>query len=260
MSRLPPCHLSRSSAWPPPQPLPQPPPQPPVVDPEETSRATTQSQRYNCWGLARVRTRHCKNPTRAFVLIPDRARRLYRIPNHPRFASRPCLEIKLLGAIVHGQCVVLNFVPKTICDDANVNATVLLLVLMLLSDQREAQEKGRQLPPKIHVQVDGASTNWCKTMFAFIGFLVMPLICIEAIYARSPVGKGPPHDGAFTVDAYSANAGNTHEDIDGLYGIYAQELEKESCDTPEEFEAAEDAREESIRELDNRHPQFRQIL
>ena len=184
-----------------------------------------------------MRTRHCKNPTGAFILIPDHARRLYRIPNHPGFASRPCLEIKLLGAIVHGQCVVLNFVPKAICDDANLNATVLLLVLKLLSDQREAEGKGRQLPPKIHVQVDGASTNWCKTMFAFIGFLVMSLICIEAVYARNPVGKGPPHDGAFTVDAYSPDAGNTHEDIDGLYGIYAQELEKESWDTPEEFEA-----------------------
>ena len=98
------------------------------------------------------------------------------------------MQFKLLGGIVHGVGIFLNIVPSFISDNANLNATVLLLMLKQVADLREQQGHSRALPPNVHIQVDGVGTNWGKTMFSFVNYLVMSLIFITAIYARNPVG------------------------------------------------------------------------
>jgi hypothetical protein len=110
------------------------------------------------------------------------------VPNHPGVAAHDCVKFKLLGGIIHGVGIWLNIVPFVLIDNANLNATVLLLMLKQWADIRESEGKGRLLPPTLHCQVDGVGTNWGKTMFAFVTFLVMGLIFICVTYARNPVG------------------------------------------------------------------------
>lgn len=94
-----------------------------------------------------------------------------------------------MGGLVHGVGIWLNIVPFFVADKANLNATILLLMLKQVADIRESQGKGRVLPPHVHIQVDGVGTNWGKTMFAFVNYLVMTSIFTSAMYARAPVGK-----------------------------------------------------------------------
>ena len=114
---------------------------------------------------------------------------MYKAPNHPGFGSRDCLRFKLLGVLVHGIGVFLNLVPFYVGDSANLNATVLQLVLKQIVDRRIATGKSGTLPERLHVQVDGASTNWCKTMFGFSAKLITEGVLKEVAYERNPVGK-----------------------------------------------------------------------
>lgn len=115
-------------------------------------------------------------------------RGVYKAPNHPGFASHDCFRFKLLGVIIHNVGLFLNIVPFFVGDSANLNATVLQLNLKQAVDMRAARGKGRTLPPRFHLQMDGASTNWCKTMFGFMARTVVENIFKEVAYERNPVG------------------------------------------------------------------------
>jgi len=99
------------------------------------------------------------------------------------------LRFKLLGVLVHGVGLYLNLVPFYVGDSANLNATVLQLVLKQIVDRRTAAGKSGTLPERLHVQVDGASTNWCKPMFGFSAKLIVDGVFKEVSYERNPVGK-----------------------------------------------------------------------
>lgn len=101
------------------------------------------------------------------------------------------MRFKLLGVLVHGVGLFLNLVPFFVGDSANLNATVLQLVLKQIVDRRIAAGKSGVLPERLHVQLDGASTNWCKPMFGFSAKLITEGILKEVAYERNPVGKYP---------------------------------------------------------------------
>ncbi len=118
-------------------------------------------------------------------------RGVYKVPNHPGFGSRDCMRLKPLGVLVHGIGLYLNLVPFFVGDSANLNATVLQLVLSQVVDARVAAGKSRTLPRRLHVQLDGASTNWCRPMFGFSAKLITESVLEEVAYERNPIGKYP---------------------------------------------------------------------
>lgn len=115
-------------------------------------------------------------------------RGIYKAPNHPGVASHDCMRFKLLGLLMHQHALFLNIVHFFVGDSANLNANVIQLNLKQTVDIREARGLGRTLPPRFHLQMDGASTNWCKTMFAFNANMVKEDIFKEILYDRNPVG------------------------------------------------------------------------
>jgi hypothetical protein len=128
---------------------------------------------------------------------------VYKAPNHPGVASHDCLRFKLLGVLIHNTALFLNIVPFFVGDSANLNATVLQLNLKQAVDMRAARGMGRTLPPRFHLQMDGASTNWCKAMFGFSAKLVAENIFKEVLYDRNPVGSYLIH--FYTVQCFIAS-------------------------------------------------------
>lgn len=72
------------------------------------------------------------------------------------------------------------------------------------------------MPPHGRIQVDGVSTNWGGITFGFMEYLVKSGVFKSLDIARNPVG-------------------NTHEDIDGIFGVLRLFLMNKNWSTLDEL-------------------------
>jgi len=126
--------------------------------------------------------------------------------------------VKLVGQIVHGVCTCIFLVPDHVIDDANLASTLMLRSLEIAMQERQKMHLPAYAPPKSRMQLDGAPGNWSAVNFAFADHLVREGILENAIVVRNPVG-------------------NTHEDIDGLFGVLRRFLKPRNWRTMDELKA-----------------------
>ena len=75
------------------------------------------------------------------------------------------------------------------------------------------------MPTKIYVQIDGASDNVAKAVYASMEHLVFKKLCPQIIVCRLPTG-------------------HTHEDVDSKFGVVYVSTRGDHIYTPQQFEAA----------------------
>jgi len=163
--------------------------------------------------------------TNALILISMSS--IYKCPHNPGFDSQhDAFKFKLVAVKVHGRVVIIFMVPFYIPDDSNLNATLLLMALKIVGElsappasvvrgDEEGAAAGAEggveggariveegapadssssrapysMPRRAHIKVDGVSSNWGKTMFAFFEYMVKTAIFQEILLTRGTVGK-----------------------------------------------------------------------
>ena len=120
-------------------------------------------------------------------------------------SSGPVPRLKLVGSLVHGVCgcfhVIEDDVPK------NAQTTVELLMSSIEEARRILNSSQKPLPGEIWLQLDNTSAeNKNQTVFAMVAGLVA-----KGVFQAGTV--------AFL------RKGHTHEDLDGLWGVNATELD-----------------------------------
>jgi hypothetical protein len=150
------------------------------------------------------------------------------------------ISLKIVGTRIHGGgsngLTIISIIHNDlVSDDSNLVCQLLHNAIGHISEMKAEQQEARfkssqcaagprpsppppppPIPPRVRLQVDGVSTNWGLITFAFVAFMVMTGICLGFEMARNPVG-------------------NTHEDIDALFGQIRRYLEGKSWCTVEEF-------------------------
>lgn len=98
----------------------------------------------------------------------------------------------------------------------NVKSGASFTLHCIHSEIKRHIDEGRPLPRKIYIQIDGASDNTAKAVFAGIEHLVAEGLCGAIEVWRLPVG-------------------HTHEDIDSRFGVIQQHIRSDSYYTFREF-------------------------
>lgn len=115
-------------------------------------------------------------------------------------------QVKIVGTLTHGSLLVLHVVHPWIKDDSNLSGTVLLDALKRTLDERSSfRGLPAHAPRHARWQLDGVSTNWGKVIFA----LAMDM-CQKFIFENLDIVRNP--------------TGNTHEDIDAIFGVLMAHL------------------------------------
>ena len=133
--------------------------------------------------------------------------------------GRNCLQLKLVGNLFHGHCLVLHLVLPNVPDDANLVCHCFDTAVEECTKTRIAKDQPDFLPANHRSQLDGVSTNWGKIVFAHHEFLQRKRVLGEM------------------VNINRNKVGSTHEDIDALFGIAKEHLKNVDCVTPDELKA-----------------------
>lgn len=165
-----------------------------------------------------VRTFAAMNPELMMSLITDGASSYgYKgVGSQGHDSGHDNLDIKLVGTKIHGakgrsMFIVDLVLSQLVPDDSNLMCTLLYRSLLQWQDNGK-----RSLPPRLHIQCDGVGTNWGTISFGFVHYLVLSQIGTEVVMARNPVG-------------------NTHEDIDGMFGNLRKFLDNKRWSTVDEL-------------------------
>ena len=128
----------------------------------------------------------------------------------------PCPRLKLVGSLVHGVCACFSVLEDDL--PKNTQTTVELLFSAIEVARRKLDESGKAFPPELWVQVDNTpAENKNQHLFSAMASLVA-----KGIFQTATV--------AFL------RKGHTHEDLDGLWGVNAGELDHVTAwDTPDEI-------------------------
>ena len=134
--------------------------------------------------------------------------------------KRQCVKFKLVGNLVHGHAIVFHLVCPHISDNSN-------LVCHCSDTTREETAKVRvgkgqpgHVTPNWRMQVDGVNTQWGSTTFAHHAHL----------HEERVLGT--------TSDVIRNKVGDTHEDVDGLFGMLKVNMKNKDIITPSDLEAA----------------------
>jgi hypothetical protein len=170
---------------------------------KEIRAAFAQAMRLERMVYWRERSAAAMDPTQKLSFITDGATSTYFTGvGSIGFASgHTNLDLKLVGTKFHGNIgaslVVFDLVlPQLVSDDSNLMCTLLYNALITWQTHGGGN---RSMPPHGRLQVDGVSTNWGGITFGFLEYLVRSGVFKSLNVARNPVG-------------------NTHEDIDGIFG------------------------------------------
>ena len=159
------------------------------------------------------RRKAMKQPKKYLSIISDGADTdktlLPHFPDVPKGCEREdMVQMKLQGVYVHGRGLWLYCVPPFVHNSAD---------LVISTLHRTLQEIPRyERPPKLYLQVDGASNNKNKYMLAYATWLVDAGIVEKVKIAFLMVG-------------------HTHEDIDQCFSVISRHSKTRTALTPGEF-------------------------
>ena len=143
----------------------------------------------------------------------------YILPEIVQFdVGKKGLQMKLNVMIFHGHCLVLHVVHPHIPGDANLTCHLIDTSLEVYHRTMVAKGHAGHTPPNNRFQMDGVSTNWGLITFAHLQNLKDGLVLGDDVdVVRNPVG-------------------DTHEDVDGIFGVAHEELKNEDVMDPFELD------------------------
>ena len=143
----------------------------------------------------------------------------YILPKIVQFdVGKKGLQMKLNATIFHGHCLVLHVVHPHIPGDANLTCHLIDTSLEVYHRTMVAKGHAGHTPPNNRFQMDGVSTNWGLITFAHLQNLKDGLVLGDDVdVVRNPVG-------------------DTHEDVDGIFGVAHEELKNEDVMDPFELD------------------------
>ena len=143
----------------------------------------------------------------------------YILPKIVQFdVGRKGLQMKLNATIFHGHCLVLHVVHPHIPGDANLTCHLIDTSLEVYHRTMVAKGHAGHTPPNNRFQLDGVSTNWGLITFAHLQNLKDGRVLGDDVdVVRNPVG-------------------DTHEDVDGIFGVAHEELKNEDVMDPFELD------------------------
>ena len=143
--------------------------------------------------------------------------------------KRACVKFKLVGNLVHGHAIVIHLVCPHVADNSNLVCHCSDTTREEIATVRTAKGQPAYCPPNWRLQVDGVNTQWGSTTFAHHSYL----------HDERVLGA--------TTDIIRNKVGDTHEDVDGLFGMLKVNMKNKDIITPSDLEAA-------IRETFEQHP------
>ena len=115
--------------------------------------------------------------------------------------KRACVKFKLVGNLVHGHAIVFHLVCPHVADNPNLVCHCSDTTREEIATVRTAKGQPAYCPPNWRLQVDGVNTQWGSTTFAHHSYL----------HDERVLGA--------TTDIIRSKVGDTHEDVDGLFGM-----------------------------------------
>ena len=151
----------------------------------------------------------------------------------PRIIStelkRQCVKLKLVGNLVHGHAIIFHLVCPHISDNSNLVNHCSDTTREETAKVRTGKGQAAHCPPNWRLQVDGVNTQWGSTTFAHHSHL----------HEQRALGA--------TTDIIRNKVGDTHEEVDGLFGMLKVNMKNKDIITPSDLEAA-------IRDTFKNHP------
>ena len=143
----------------------------------------------------------------------------YILPKIVQFeVGKKGLQMKLNATIYHGHCLVLHIVHPHIPGDANLTCHIIDTSLeVYCATMREKGYPGH-VPPNNRFQMDGVSTNWGVVTFAHL----------QNLKDGGVLGDD--------VDACRNPVGDTHEDVDAIFGVGHEHLKDKDIMDPYELD------------------------